>query len=99
MSGTFNCDTTETGKPGDSWEVEVSVVQLSTVTEALGNTYGKCEGGLQTFVINAVVDEGRPALEEEPAIACAFFVSGRGKRKITGLRQWCGAITLVKELP
>ncbi|MGH7802340.1 MAG: hypothetical protein ACREOW_17225 [Thermodesulfobacteriota bacterium] len=38
VSGTFNCDTTETGKPGDSWEVEVSVVQLSTLTEALDNT-------------------------------------------------------------
>lgn len=78
-------------------EVQVTVVQDSTLASAGGSAELICnEGESPSFEIEATADEGKPAFEEGPAMACGVAVSRKGTKVIDYL-YWCAFITLVGE--
>ena len=73
------------------------MVQDSTLASAGGSAELICnEGESPSFEIEATANEGKPAFEEGPAMACGVAVSRKGTKVIDYL-YWCAFITLVGE--
>ena len=76
-------------------EIQVTILQESTLASARGTAQLSCEGDENvSFVIETTVAEGKPAFQEGPAQACGLAIK-RGGKKVVDLRFWCAYVDLV----
>jgi hypothetical protein len=83
------------GSKEKTTEIQVTILQESTLASARGTAQLPCEGGENVgFVIETTVAEGKPEFQEGPAQACGLAIR-RGGKKVVDLRFWCAYVDLV----